>query len=219
MGCPICAGSASGVLDRTSCKRQGQRFEPAHRLPGRCTLIERACPKAWNESPTCGLSSWPCRGPPWGTSSSFLAGHFGSLSTPGDDPLTWQQIRLRSTVKDEFQAQIELGRLLKEASEGHTPGTDATVARLMDEYAAIPSTTKPGRRGTPPIAATSSTTSGRRSGDAPCDRTCPSRRTRRSRLVVGPGRCVCSASLFHLTGAARKSGQRAGVRGPALRSG
>ena len=55
----------------------------------------------------------------------------------GTDPLTRQEIRLRSTVKDELQAQIELGRLLKEASEGRTPETGATVATLMDEYAPI----------------------------------------------------------------------------------
>lgn len=55
----------------------------------------------------------------------------------GIDPLTRQEIRLRSTVKDELQAQIELGRLLKETSEGRTPETGAAVARLMDEYALI----------------------------------------------------------------------------------
>ena len=55
----------------------------------------------------------------------------------GVDPLTRQQIRLRSTVKDERLAQIELGRLLKEASDGRKPNTDATVARLFDEYAAV----------------------------------------------------------------------------------
>jgi hypothetical protein len=55
----------------------------------------------------------------------------------GVDPLTRQQIRLRSTVKDERLAQIELGRLLKDASDGRRPETDATVARLMDEYAAV----------------------------------------------------------------------------------
>jgi hypothetical protein len=46
-------------------------------------------------------------------------------------------IRLKSTVKTEQQAQIELGRLLKDASEGRTPETGATVAQLMDEYAAV----------------------------------------------------------------------------------
>jgi integrase len=55
----------------------------------------------------------------------------------GVDPLTRQEIRLRSTVKDELQAQIELGRLLKDASEGRTPEANATMAMLMDQYAAI----------------------------------------------------------------------------------
>jgi len=65
-------------------------------------------------------------------SGSFRVSVYGGI-----DPLTRQEIRLRSTVKDELQAQIELGRLLKEASEGRTPETGATVARLMDEYAPI----------------------------------------------------------------------------------
>ena len=65
-------------------------------------------------------------------SGSFRVSVYG-----GVDPLTRRQIRLRSTVKDELQARIELGRLLKEASEGRTPETGATVARLMDEYAPI----------------------------------------------------------------------------------
>src|SRR6185437_16886296 len=34
-------------------------------------------------------------------------------------------------------AQIKLGELLKDASEGRTPETGATVATLMDEYAAV----------------------------------------------------------------------------------
>jgi len=55
----------------------------------------------------------------------------------GTDPLTRRPIRLKSTVKTEQQAQIELGRLLKDASEGRTPETGATVAQLMDEYAAV----------------------------------------------------------------------------------
>ena len=65
-------------------------------------------------------------------SGSFRVSVYGGI-----DPLTRQEIRLRSTVKDELQARIELGRLLKEASEGRTPETGATVARLMDEYAPI----------------------------------------------------------------------------------
>ena len=55
----------------------------------------------------------------------------GSIRLPG------AQIRLKATAKTEQQAHIELGRLLKEASEGRTPESDATVAKLLDEYAAI----------------------------------------------------------------------------------
>jgi len=55
----------------------------------------------------------------------------------GIDPITKREIRLKATAKTEQQAHIELGRLLKEASEGRTPESDATVAKLLDEYAAI----------------------------------------------------------------------------------
>ena len=55
----------------------------------------------------------------------------------GVDPITQREIRLKATAKTEQQAHIELGRLLKEASEGRTPESDATVAKLLDEYAAI----------------------------------------------------------------------------------
>ena len=55
----------------------------------------------------------------------------------GIDPLTRRQIRFKATAKTEQQAHIELGRLLKEACEGRTPESDATVAKLLDEYAAI----------------------------------------------------------------------------------
>ena len=54
----------------------------------------------------------------------------GSIRSPSGDPL-------KATAKTEQQAHIELGRLLKEASEGRTPESDATVAKLLDEYAAI----------------------------------------------------------------------------------
>jgi hypothetical protein len=55
------------------------------------------------------------------------------------DPITKREIRFKATAKTEQQAHIELGRLLKEASEGRTPESDATVAELLDEYAAIAS--------------------------------------------------------------------------------
>ena len=55
----------------------------------------------------------------------------------GTDPLTRRAIRLKATAKTEQQTQIELGRLLKEASEGRRPESNATIAKLLDEYAAI----------------------------------------------------------------------------------
>lgn len=65
------------------------------------------------------------------------SGSFRVSVYAGTDPLTRQEIRLRSTVRDELQAQIALGRLLKEASEGRTPEANATMAMMMDQYAAI----------------------------------------------------------------------------------
>ena len=55
----------------------------------------------------------------------------------GTDPITRREIRLKATAKTEQQAYIELGRLLKQASEGRTPESGATMAKLLDEYAAI----------------------------------------------------------------------------------
>ena len=55
----------------------------------------------------------------------------------GIDPITKREIRLKATAKTEQQAHIELGRLLKEASEGRALESGATIAKLLDEYAAI----------------------------------------------------------------------------------
>jgi integrase len=55
----------------------------------------------------------------------------------GTDPLTGREIRLRRTCKTERAAQIELGKLLEQATDGRQPETDATVAKLMDRYAEI----------------------------------------------------------------------------------
>ena len=55
----------------------------------------------------------------------------------GVDPITKREIRLKATAKTEQQAHIELGRLLNEASEGRAPESGATIAKLLDEYAAI----------------------------------------------------------------------------------
>ena len=55
----------------------------------------------------------------------------------GIDPITKREIRLKATAKTEQQAHVELGRLLKEAYEGRTPESGVTMAKLLDEYAAI----------------------------------------------------------------------------------
>ena len=65
------------------------------------------------------------------------SGSFRVSVYAGTDPLTRRAIRLKSTVRTEQQAHIELGRLLKEASEGRTPESDATVAKLLDQYLPI----------------------------------------------------------------------------------
>jgi DNA-binding transcriptional regulator YhcF (GntR family) len=65
------------------------------------------------------------------------SGSFRVSVYAGTDPITRRAIRLKTTARTEQQARIELGRLLKEASEGRTPESGATVAKLLDEYAAI----------------------------------------------------------------------------------
>jgi hypothetical protein len=55
----------------------------------------------------------------------------------GTDLLTGREIRLRKTCKTERAAQIELGKLLEQAAAGRQPETNATVAELMDRYAAV----------------------------------------------------------------------------------
>ena len=55
----------------------------------------------------------------------------------GTDPLTGREIRLRKTCKTERAAQIELGKLLEQASAGRQPETNATVAELMDRYTEV----------------------------------------------------------------------------------
>ena len=65
------------------------------------------------------------------------SGSFRVTVYVGTDPLTGRAIRLKATAKTEQQARIELGRLLKDASEGLTPESAATVATLLEEYALI----------------------------------------------------------------------------------
>ena len=61
------------------------------------------------------------------------SGSFRVCVYVGTDPLTRRQIRLKATAKTEQQAHIEFGGLVKEASEGRTPESAATVAKLLDE--------------------------------------------------------------------------------------
>lgn len=65
------------------------------------------------------------------------SGSFRVTVYVGTDPLTGRAIRLKATAKTEQQARIELGRLLKDASEGRTPKSAATVATLLEEYALV----------------------------------------------------------------------------------
>jgi DNA-binding transcriptional regulator YhcF (GntR family) len=55
----------------------------------------------------------------------------------GTDSLTGREIRLRQTCKTERAAQIELGKLLEQATAGRQPDTNATVASLMDRYVEV----------------------------------------------------------------------------------
>jgi hypothetical protein len=65
------------------------------------------------------------------------SGSFRVTVYVGTDPLTGRAIRLKATARTEQQARIELGRLLKDASEGRTPESAATVATLLEEYALV----------------------------------------------------------------------------------
>jgi integrase len=74
---------------------------------------------------------------PRGHLEQLPSGSWRAKVYAGTDPLTGREILLRRTRKTELAARIELGKLLKEASEGRTPEADATVAKLMDEYSAV----------------------------------------------------------------------------------
>ena len=52
----------------------------------------------------------------------------------GTDPLTGREIRFRKTCKTERAAQIELGKLLAQATAGRQPDSAVTVAQLLDQY-------------------------------------------------------------------------------------
>src|SRR5260370_37805537 len=54
----------------------------------------------------------------------------------GTDPLTGREIRFRKTCKTERAAQVELGKLLAQATAGRQPDSAITVAQLLDQYVA-----------------------------------------------------------------------------------
>ena len=74
---------------------------------------------------------------PGGHIEQLPSGSYRVVVYAGWDPATRRRQYLRATVKDETQAKIELGRLLKEAQDGHMPDSGVTVAKLLEEYAAI----------------------------------------------------------------------------------
>ena len=79
--------------------------------------------------------SW-VRSPP-GHIEQLPSGSWRVKVYAGTDPLTGREIRLRRTCKTERAAQIELGKLLKQAAAGRQPETNATVAELMDRYTEV----------------------------------------------------------------------------------
>jgi integrase/DNA-binding transcriptional regulator YhcF (GntR family) len=74
---------------------------------------------------------------PKGHVERLPSGSFRVVVYAGTDPITRREIRFKSTVRTEQQARMELGRLLKDASDGRKPESAVTVAYLLDEYAAI----------------------------------------------------------------------------------
>lgn len=65
------------------------------------------------------------------------SGSFRAVVYAGTDPLTRRPVYLKATARTEKQAQAELGKLLGKASGGRRPESDATVAKLLDEYAQL----------------------------------------------------------------------------------
>jgi len=65
------------------------------------------------------------------------SGSFRAVVYAGVDPLTRRPVYLKATARTEKQAQVELGKLLGKASDGRRPESDATVAKLLEEYVQI----------------------------------------------------------------------------------
>jgi Bacterial regulatory proteins, gntR family len=65
------------------------------------------------------------------------SGSFRAVVYAGVDPLTRRPVYLKATARTEKQAQVQLGKLLDKACDGRRPESDATVARLLEEYVQI----------------------------------------------------------------------------------
>jgi integrase len=62
------------------------------------------------------------------------SGSYRVIVYAGTDPLTGRRLRFRQTAKTEEQAQILLGKLLKQVAEGRQPETGVTVAEMLRQY-------------------------------------------------------------------------------------
>ena len=74
---------------------------------------------------------------PSGHIEQLPSGSFRVHVYGGIDPITRKRIYFRKTAKTLTQAQIELGKLLEQAQAGRQPESGATVAQLLDQYAAL----------------------------------------------------------------------------------
>ena len=125
------AGQSSGLIIR----RSWVRVPPAP--PGVLWVIRWASwNDSWNESPyrrTITAVPRVARG----HVEQLPSGSFRAVVYVGVDPLTRRPIYLKATARTEKQAQVELGKLLGKACDGRRPESDATVARLLEEYVQI----------------------------------------------------------------------------------
>ena len=78
------------------------------------------------------VKSWLA--PPSGHIEQLLIGSWHAKVYAGTDPLPSREIRFRKTCKTERAAQIELGKLLEQATAGRQPDSAVTVAQLLDQY-------------------------------------------------------------------------------------
>jgi DNA-binding transcriptional regulator YhcF (GntR family) len=138
--CAIGAVRAYIATNRASCKRQVSGSIPLTGSQVRTVMVasQPLCVDRFVDRMTViRVIFLACPRVAKGCVEQLPSGSWRARVYAGIDPITKREIRLKATAKTEQQAHIELGRLLKEASEGRTPESDATVAKLLDEYAAI----------------------------------------------------------------------------------